>query len=59
MEYHTVSVNGYFLHDREMFMGPRSLITAGQLDQGGGLITQQQDTVGYHVITPFKLDNRE
>lgn len=59
MEYQTVIVKGYFLHDREVLMGPRSLITDGNIGEGGGLITQQQESVGYHVITPLKLEDRE
>jgi len=59
MEYETVLAEGHFLHDREMLLGPRSLIAPGQHDQGGGLFTQQQDSIGFHVITPFKLENRE
>lgn len=60
MEYHTVTVKGHFLHEKEMLLGPRSLIVAGKDDQaGGGLITTQQDSIGFLVITPFKLDGRE
>lgn len=59
MEYHTVSASGYFLHDRELFLGPRSLISQGGSDNGGGLFSVQQENMGYLVITPFKLENRE
>lgn len=59
MEYQTVIAKGHFLHDRELIMGPRSLITDGNIEEGGGLITQQQESIGYHIITPFKLEGRE
>lgn len=57
MEYQTVAVRGKFLHEREMFLGPRSLITP-EGDLGGGLMSQK-NTSGYLVVTPFKLEDRE
>uniref|UniRef100_A0A336N5E4 SURF1-like protein n=1 Tax=Culicoides sonorensis TaxID=179676 RepID=A0A336N5E4_CULSO len=59
MEYHTVKVTGEFLHDRELLLGPRSLITDGDMTSDGGLMTQKQETIGFHVITPLKLEGRE
>lgn len=60
MEYETVTVKGYFLHDKEFLLGPRSLIVPHEKELGGGgLITTKQDSIGYLVITPFKLDDRE
>lgn len=61
MEYRRVIVQGEFLHERELLMGPRSMITDGDItsDQGGGLMTQKQETIGFHVVTPFKLEGRE
>jgi surfeit locus 1 family protein len=38
-EYRHVSLNGEFLHDKEMLLGARSL----------------NDNTGYHVVTPFRL----
>lgn len=58
MEYQTVAVRGQFIHDKEMFLGPRSLIKPESGDTGGGLMSQK-NTSGYLVITPFKLDDRE
>lgn len=58
MEYQTVAVKGHFLHDKEMFMGPRGLIKPNGGESGGGLMSQQ-NTSGYLVITPFKLVDRE
>lgn len=61
MEYERIIVRGEFLHDKEMLMGPRSMITDGNLtsEAGGGLMTQKQDTIGFHVVTPLKLEGRE
>lgn len=58
MEYQTVSVSGHFLHDKEMYLGPRGLIKPDGADTGGGLMSQK-NTSGYLVITPMKLEGRE
>ena len=58
MEYQTVSVTGQFLHEKEMFLGPRSLIKPDGGETGGGLMSQK-NTSGYLVITPFKLADRD
>lgn len=58
MEYQTVSVTGHFLHDKEMYLGPRGLIKPDSADTGGGLMSQK-NTSGYLVITPLKLEGRE
>jgi cytochrome oxidase assembly protein ShyY1 len=59
MEYQVVKVTGHFLHDRELFMGLRSFFQRGDSGGQGGLISQQNNSLGYHVVTPFKLENRE
>lgn len=59
MEYQTVSVTGHFLHDKELYLGPRGLLKPGGKETSGGLISQQNSSSGYLVITPFKLENRE
>ncbi|XP_076057111.1 surfeit locus protein 1 [Oratosquilla oratoria] len=54
--YRRVKLIGTFDHSREIYMGPRPLLVAGDVDQsGGGLISSGQS--GYLVITPFKLAN--
>lgn len=58
MEYETVTVRGKFLHEKEMYLGPRSLITSAG-DAGGGGLVSQKNTSGYLVVTPFKLEDRE
>jgi surfeit locus 1 family protein len=59
MEYQTVRVRGHFLHDRELIMGMRSFIQKGESGGQGSLFSQQNGALGYHVVTPFKLQNRE
>lgn len=59
MEYQTVTIKGQFLHDKELFMGPRGMIKQGNSDGGGGLMSQRDATNGYWIITPFKLDGRQ
>lgn len=58
MEYQTVSVTGHFIHDKEMYLGPRGLIKQDGEDVGGGLMSQKNSS-GYLIITPFKLEDRE
>jgi surfeit locus 1 family protein len=58
MEYQTVKVRGRFIHDREIFLGPRSLITQEDEQKGGGVFSQASNS-GYYVVTPFKLEGRE
>ena len=64
MEYRKVILKGKFLHDKELYIGPRSLISDGSgasSDSGpkasgilsSGLMSSSQS--GYFVITPFKL----
>lgn len=61
MEYKTVSVRGNFIHDREMYLGPRSLINTNENDakNSGGIFSTRNASSGYYVVTPFKLENRE
>lgn len=54
-----MSVKGHFLHDRELYLGPRGLIKPDGSESGGGLMSQQNSSSGYLVITPFKLEDRE
>jgi surfeit locus 1 family protein len=60
MEYQTVKMRGRFIHDKELYLGPRSLIKSDDhKSQGGGIFSQQSSSSGYQVITPFKLDGRQ
>lgn len=56
MEYQNVRVRGHFLHDRELTMGPRSLIEKNGTEQKGGLITRQDTSIGFLVVTPFQVE---
>lgn len=59
MEYQNVRVRGHFLHDRELIMGPRSLIQKSGNEAKGGLITRQDTSIGFLVITPFQVEGTE
>lgn len=59
MEYQTVKVRGQFIHSKELYLGPRGLISQEGETRGGGVFTQKNTTNGYLVITPFKLEGRE
>lgn len=58
MEYKPVRVRGTFLHDKEIYMGPRTFLSSGDAATKSSLMTEK-NTSGYLVITPFKLENRE
>jgi len=60
LEYYPVYVKGHFLHDKELYMGPRSLLTHGDASTQGGLMSKNQSkNTGYLVVTPFKLADRD
>lgn len=58
MEYRTVKVTGQFLHNKELYLGPRTLIETEENRKKGGVLTIAPKS-GYLVITPFKLTGRE
>lgn len=58
MEYRNITVKGHFLHDRELYLGPRSLNSPSSDQKGGGVFSSKSST-GYQIITPFKIDGRE
>lgn len=59
MEYRQVKVRGQFLHDKELFLGPRSFIDKNNSAAKGAVFTAQNPGSGFLVITPFKLEDRE
>uniref|UniRef100_A0A182JHQ6 SURF1-like protein n=1 Tax=Anopheles atroparvus TaxID=41427 RepID=A0A182JHQ6_ANOAO len=59
MEYETVKVRGEFLHDQELHLGPRACILHGDSHTTGGLFSQREASIGFLVITPFKLEGRD
>lgn len=58
MEYQAVKVTGQFLHNKELYLGPRTLIETEENRKKGGVLTIAPKS-GYLVITPFKLTGRE
>ena len=58
IEYCKVSVRGEFQHDKIVYIGPRSLFKDGNPASAGGLFGSS-DGIGFHVITPFKLENSD
>jgi len=58
LEYCKVSVRGEFQHDKIVYIGPRSLFKDGNPASAGGLFGSS-DGIGFHVITPFKLENSD
>lgn len=59
MEYRQVKVRGQFLHDKELYMGPRTFVDNGANTTKGGVFTSQNRSSGYLVITPMKLEDTE
>jgi len=57
LEYAKYEVRGSFDNARELFIGPRSLLDTKGGTSGGIILVSSQDTVGYHVITPFNVEN--
>lgn len=58
IEYEAVRVRGQFVHDKELYLGPRTLMETEETRRKGGLLTVAPKS-GYLVITPFKLEGRE
>ncbi|KAH8305250.1 hypothetical protein KR018_006734 [Drosophila ironensis] len=59
MEYRLVRIRGRFLHEKEMRMGPRSLIRPDGVETQGGLFSQRDTGNGYLIVTPFQLSDRD
>lgn len=68
LEYRTILLEGTFDHSKEIYVGPRSLnvekevlVTSTKLPDtgGGGVFSGKNPNLGYHVITPFKLADRD
>ncbi|RUS81894.1 hypothetical protein EGW08_010364 [Elysia chlorotica] len=54
MEYRRVKVTGTFDHSKELFIGPRS-----NTNEPETMGSARATTVGVHVVTPFKLSDRD
>lgn len=60
LEYKPVHVRGTFLHDKELYLGPRSLLVQGDASTKSSLVSGSAiGSQGYLVITPLKLEDRE
>lgn len=60
LEYIPVHVRGKFLHDKEIYLGPRTLLSKGSSSTESTLISDRsRSSQGYLVITPFKLEDRD
>ncbi|CAG9771012.1 unnamed protein product [Ceutorhynchus assimilis] len=55
LEYRPVIVRGTFLHDKEIYMGPRSI----KEDKHNSSLFSEGGNQGYLVVTPFKLADRD
>lgn len=58
MEYKPVKVRGKFLHEKEIFIGPRSLIEKANAGRAT-LMSDSKKNQGALVITPFQLTTGE
>lgn len=56
MEYQKVRVRGHFDHSKELYIGPRTLLTP---DEEVGSLVSSQSKSGNLVITPFHLTDRK
>ena len=54
IEWEKVYVRGEFVHEKTIFIGPRTRLDK---DRGPGSLIGNPQTVGSHVVTPFKLED--
>lgn len=59
MEYRQVKVRGKLLHDKELYMGPRTFIAKNSNAAKGSVFSAQNPASGFLVITPLKIEDRE
>jgi len=58
LEFRKVKVKGEFLHNEEIFLGPRSCLIDGDAPvQTSFMATSPNGTSGYHIVTPFVLSD--
>ena len=57
LEYCKVYVRGQFEHDKVVYIGPKSLIKNGGAANTSAGLFGSSEFIGYHVITPFKVEN--
>lgn len=60
MDYIPVKLKGTYLHNQELIVGPRSLITDNmKLSEKSKALLSTSVQRGYNVITPFQLENKK
>ncbi|XP_072375233.1 surfeit locus protein 1-like [Diabrotica undecimpunctata] len=60
LEYTPIHVKGQFLHDKELYMGPRSVLIKGDASTKSSLVSgSASSSQGYLVVTPLKLEGRD
>ncbi len=63
LEYRRFKVRGTFDHSQEIYVGPRSLLVDNQFYKTKSFLLpvgeQEKPTIGFIVVTPFKLADRE
>ena len=57
LEFCQVYVKGEFEHENIIYIGPRSKLSDGAAGTGG--LVGNSATIGFHVVTPFKLENSD
>ncbi|XP_076749801.1 surfeit locus protein 1 [Xylocopa sonorina] len=57
LEYYPIKLKGTFLYDKEFIVGHRSLLVDGAPVNRNSFMTTNER--GYHVVTPFKLADRD
>ena len=55
LEYRKVTVTGVYDHSKELFIGPRSLLSADGSEAESRGLGSNPEGIGWHVITPFKI----
>nr|XP_012146115.1 PREDICTED: surfeit locus protein 1 [Megachile rotundata] len=59
MEYYPIKVKGTFLYEKEFIVGFRSLLVDGKSSNDTTFMKNAGNQIGYHIITPFKLADRD
>lgn len=61
LEYQSVKVRGEFDHSHSVLIGPRSYDPEKSADTGGhgGSLISRAKQIGYYLVTPFRLADKE
>lgn len=58
LEYYPIKVKGRFLYEKEFVIGFRSLLVDGKSVSETSFMKNAGNQIGYHIITPFKLADK-